>query len=97
MIPKNRIPTHPGKILLDHFLVPMGKTQKELQLHLKWTYAKVNEIINGKRGVTSETALSLADLFGTTPQFWANLQMNYDLHIASKQHKKHKPFIKKIA
>ena len=91
MLPKNRIPTHPGEILLNDFLVPLELTQQDLAKHLSWTYAKVNEIINGKRGVTEESALCFADALGTTPQFWINLQCNYDLWLAAKEHKKVKP------
>ena len=91
MLPKNRKPTHPGEILLNDFLIPFEKTQQDFARHLKWTYAKVNEIVNGKRGVTEESALCFADAFGTTPQFWINLQTNHDLWIAAKEHKKVKP------
>lgn len=79
MIPEKRIPTHPGEILLKEFLVPMGVTQVELAKHIGVPVQRVNEIIRGKRGVTPETAWLLGLAFGTTPQFWANLQMNYDL------------------
>ena len=81
MIPKKRQPTHPGKILLDHFLKPMNITQADFVRHLggSWTNAKLSEIIHGRRGVTIETALQFAQALGTTPQFWLNLQMNHDL------------------
>ena len=69
----------------------MGKTQKDLATHLGWTYAKVNEIVNGRRGVTEESALCFSDVFGTSAEFWLNLQMNHDLWIAMKEHKKAKP------
>ncbi|MBG60019.1 MAG: addiction module antidote protein, HigA family [Peredibacter sp.] len=91
MLPKDRKPTHPGQILLLEFLEPMGKTQKDLATHLGWTYAKVNEIVNGRRGVTEESALCFSDVFGTSAEFWLNLQMNHDLWIAMKEHKKAKP------
>lgn len=91
MLPKNRKPTHPGEILLEDFLIPMGKNQKELAKHLGWTYAKVNEIVHGKRGVSEESALCFADVFGTTAQFWLNLQLNHDLWLATKEHKKVRP------
>jgi addiction module HigA family antidote len=86
MLPKYRKPTHPGEILLEEFLNPMGKTQQDLARHLDWTFAKVNEIVNGKRGVTPETALTFADVFGTTPDFWMNLQANHDLWLAQQEH-----------
>jgi addiction module HigA family antidote len=87
MIPKNRRPTHPGNILLTEFLEPMGLSQKDLQEHLGWTYARINEIINGKRGISPKSSLDLADAFGTTPGFWMNLQNHYDLWEALQKHK----------
>lgn len=86
MLPKNRQPTHPGTILKDQYLDPMKLTQAELATHIGWTYSKINEIVNGKRGVTYETALSFADVFKTTPDLWLNLQKNYDLWKARKKH-----------
>ena len=78
-LPKNRPPTHPGEILKEDFLVPLGMTQAELAEHIDVSYPRINEIINGKRGVTPDTALRLAQLFGTTPEFWLNGQRNWDL------------------
>ena len=88
MIPKNRKPSHPGKILLEEFLKPMGLGQKDLQHHLGWTYARVNEIVNGKRGISPASALAIADALGTTPEFWINLQNNFDLWQALQTHQK---------
>lgn len=85
MIPEKRIPTHPGEVLLEEFLQPMGLTQAELANHLSIPVQRVNEIIKAKRGVTPETAWFLSQAFGTTPEFWINLQTNYDL---SKNHPK---------
>jgi addiction module HigA family antidote len=79
MIPENRIPTHPGRILLEEFLEPMEMTQVALAHHLNIPTQRINEIVRGKRGITPETAWLLSQAFGTTPQFWLNLQMNYDL------------------
>ena len=79
MIPKNRIPTHPGKILLHEFLEPMEITQINLAQHLGVTVQRINEIVRGKRGITPETAWLLSQAFETTPEFWVNLQSNYDL------------------
>ena len=79
MIPKNRIPTHPGRILLEEYLEPLEMTQVALAQHLSIPTQRVNEIVRGKRGITPETAWLLSQAFGTTPQFWLNLQMNYDL------------------
>lgn len=79
MLPKNRPPTHPGEMLLEEFLRPMGMTQSELADRIRVSYPRVNEIVNGKRGVTPDTALRLSKLFGTTPEFWLNGQRNWDL------------------
>lgn len=79
MIPENRIPTHPGIVLEEEFLTPLGLTQVALAKHLGIPTQRINELIRGKRGVTPETAWLLAGAFGTTPQFWLNLQANYDL------------------
>ena len=79
MLPKNRPPTHPGEMLLEEFLRPMGMTQTELAERIHVSYPRVNEIVNGKRGVTPGTALRLSKLFGTTPEFWLNGQRNWDL------------------
>lgn len=86
MLPKKRKPTHPGEMLLEEFLKPLGLTQQSFAKHMGWTYAKVNEIVNGKRGVSPEVALSLADAFSNTPQFWMNLQTQYDLWVAIQDH-----------
>ena len=96
MIPKKRPPTHPGQMLLKEFLEPMGITQKEFSDHLGWTYARLNEIINGHRGVSAESALAFSDAFKIEPQFWLNLQQNWDLWHAMKAHKNIKR-IKKAA
>ena len=79
MIPTNRIPTHPGVILLEEFLEPMKITQVALANHLNIPVQRINEIINGKRGISPETAWLLSQAFKTTPQFWMNLQTNFDL------------------
>jgi addiction module HigA family antidote len=79
MIPKNRIPTHPGEILLEEYLRPLGVAQTHLAEHLHIPVQRVNELIRGKRGVTPETAWLLAQALGTTPEFWLNLQAAYDL------------------
>lgn len=79
MLPENRIPTHPGTILRDEFLGPLELTQVRLARHLGVPVQRINELINGKRGVTAETAWMLASAFETTPEFWMNLQAAYDL------------------
>ncbi|MCH7797830.1 MAG: HigA family addiction module antidote protein [Planctomycetes bacterium] len=82
MVPKNRIPTHPGEILIEEFLSPLGITQVQLAAHIGVPVQRVNEIVRGKRGITPETAWLLGQALGTTPQFWVNLQSNYELAIA---------------
>ena len=79
MLPENRIPTHPGEILQEEFLAPLGLTQVALAEHLGIPVQRVNEIVRGKRGVTPEIAWLLAQALGTTPEFWSSLQANYDL------------------
>ncbi len=79
MLPKNRIPVHPGEILQEEFLVPLGMTQVEFAAHLGVSLQRVNEIVLGKRGVTAETAWLFAQALGTQPEFWMNLQVLYDL------------------
>ena len=79
MLPKNRIPTHPGEILLEDFLKPLGVSQVALAEHLDIPVQRINELVRGKRGVTPETAWLLAGALGTTPEFWINLQTNHDL------------------
>lgn len=79
MLPKNRVPTHPGEILLHDFLEPLGITQVDLAAHVGVSVQRVNEIVRGKRGITSETAWLLSAAFGTTPEFWINLQSQHDL------------------
>jgi addiction module HigA family antidote len=79
MIPKNRTPTHPGEILLEEFLRPLNISQVALAEHLGVPVQRVNEIVKGKRGISAETAWMLADAFDTSPEFWLNLQVTYDL------------------
>jgi antitoxin HigA-1 len=79
MIPSHRISTHPGEILLEEFLRPLEMTQQALATHLGVSVQRINELINGKRGITAETAWLLARAFGTGPEFWMNLQAAYDL------------------
>lgn len=79
MIPEHRVPSHPGEILREEYLIPLGVSQVAFAAHLGIPVQRVNELINGKRGVTPDTAWLLAQALGTTPQFWINLQGNYDL------------------
>lgn len=79
MIPTNRTATHPGVILLKEFLEPMGQTQKALATHVGISVQRVNEIVRGKRGISPDTAWLFAEAFGTSPEFWLNLQAAHDL------------------
>ena len=79
MLPEQRIPTHPGEILAEEFLKPLDLTQVALAHHIGVPVQRVNEIACGKRGISAETAWLLSGAFGTTPEFWINLQTSYDL------------------
>lgn len=83
-VPTHRAPTHPGEMLLEEFLKPMGLTQRDLATAIRVPYQRVNEIVNGKRGITPSTALRLAKFFGMSPDFWMNLQLRWDLYSASR-------------
>ena len=80
--PKN--PFHPGEILLEEFLEPLGMSQAAFARQIGWTKARLNELIRGKRGVTAEAALDLAEALGTSPKLWMNFQATYDLDKAVK-------------
>ena len=82
MMPKHRPPTHAGEILLEEFLKPLELTQVEAAEKMGISPNRMNELIRGKRGVTADTALRLAKLLKTTPEFWLNLQNAYDLYEA---------------
>lgn len=84
-IPTNRPPTHPGEILLKDFLEPMDLTQRQLADRIFVSYQRINEMINGKRGMTPSTALRLAKFFGMSSDFWMNLQLRWDLYHAQEQ------------
>lgn len=75
-------PTHPGKVLLEEFLKPMGLTRNRLALDIGVPTQRINEIVLGKRRITADTALRLGRYFGMSPQFWLGLQMDYDLDVA---------------
>jgi antitoxin HigA-1 len=75
---------HPGEILLEEFLVPSGVTQAALAEKMGWMKARLNELIQGKRGITAAAALDLAEVLGTSPKLWMNLQDTYDLDKAAK-------------
>ena len=81
-IPTHGPPTHPGEMLLEEFLKPLGITQTELAQRIGVSYPRVNELVHGKRGVTPDTALRLERLLGMEAQFWLNLQLVWDLYHA---------------
>jgi antitoxin HigA-1 len=87
-IPTQRTPTHPGEMLLEEFLIPMGLTQRELANAIHVPYQRVNDVINGRRGITPSTALRLAKFFGNTPAFWMNLQLRWDLYFSQQDEQK---------
>ncbi len=78
-------PFHPGEILLEEFLQPAGITQAAFAEQLGWTRARLNELIRGKRGITAESALDLAEVLGTSAKLWMNLQATWDLDQAMKR------------
>jgi addiction module HigA family antidote len=79
MLPEKRTTTHPGEVLLKDFLEPMKLSQTDLAKHLGIPIQRINELVRGKRGVTPDTAWLLAKALGTSPEFWMNLQVNFDL------------------
>ena len=84
MLPKHRKPTHAGEILLREFLEPKGISQVEFAKTVGVPVQRINTLVNGKRGITAETALLLARELDTSPEFWMNLQNAWDLYEASK-------------
>ena len=83
--PKN--PFHPGEILLEEFLEPAGITQSAFAMKLGWTRARLNELVKGKRGITADAALDLAEALGTSPKLWMNLQATWDLAQSARRRK----------
>ena len=83
-IPTNRTPTHPGEMLLEEFLNPMGLTQRELADSIHVPYQRVNDIVNGRRGITPSTALRLAKFFNMSADFWMNVQLRWDLYFTKQ-------------
>jgi addiction module HigA family antidote len=77
-------PVHPGEILREEFLAPMGLSVYELANALHVPRSRANDVARGRRAVTTDTALRLARYFGTTPEFWINLQARYDLDVAER-------------
>jgi addiction module HigA family antidote len=86
MNPTNKMrPIHPGEILREEFLVPLGMSAHALAMELKVPAPRINDIVRERRSITPDTALRLARYFGTTPQFWLNLQTSYDLKVAERE------------
>ena len=81
-IPTHRKPTHPGEMLLEEFLNPMGITQRQLANAIHVSYQRINEIVNKHRGITPSTALRLSKFFDVSPDFWLNMQLRWDLYRA---------------
>jgi addiction module HigA family antidote len=81
---KNKLrPVHPGEVLMEEFLKPLGLSQSRLALDIGVHPRRINEIVQRKRSITADTALRLARYFGTSPQFWLGLQADYDLDVAA--------------
>lgn len=87
-VPTHRPPTHPGEMLLEEFLNPMEITQRQLAESIHVPYQRINELTNGRRGMTPSTALRLAKYFGTSADFWMNLQLRWDLYYARQDEAK---------
>jgi antitoxin HigA-1 len=86
MVTKDRLPPiHPGEILREEFLSPLGMAANELALALRVPATRINDIVNEKRGITADTALRLSRYFGTTPKFWTNMQASWELEVAEDQ------------
>ena len=83
-IPTDREPTHPGEMLLQEFLLPLGMTQRDLATAIHVPYQRVNEVVRKRRGVTPSTALRLSKFLGTSPDFWMSLQLRWDLYHAQR-------------
>ena len=83
-VPTDRDPTHPGEMLLNEFLLPLEMTQRDLANAIQVPYQRVNEVVRGNRSVTPSTALRLSKFFGTSPGFWMNLQLRWDLYRAQR-------------
>ncbi|MFQ6676368.1 MAG: HigA family addiction module antitoxin [Fidelibacterota bacterium] len=88
MLPQARKPTTPGEILKEEFLTPLGMTQQELADATGISRVRVNNIVNGKRSITPDTAFRLARFFDTTPEFWMSLQMSVDLWTAGEENRR---------
>ena len=95
-IPTNRTPSHPGEILLEEFLNPMEITQRVLADSIAVPYQRVNELVNGRRGISASTALRLAKFFGTSAELWLDCQQRWDLYHAMRSEAAALKKIKKV-
>ena len=86
-IPTSRTPTHPGEMLREEFLVPMKLTQRQLADGIHVPFQRVNDIVNGRRGVTPSTTLRLAKFFGMSADFWMNMQLRWELYFVQQEEK----------
>jgi addiction module HigA family antidote len=93
-VPTNREPTHPGEILHEEFLKPMGISPQELADSIRVPYQHIDELVIGKREITPSMALRLARYLGTTAGFWMNLQLRWDLYQAQQREAKQLEMIK---
>jgi addiction module HigA family antidote len=84
-VPTHRAPTHPGGMLLEEFLIPMGFSQRQLAEAIHVPYQRVNELVNGRRGVTPGTSLRLVKFLSVSANFWMNLQLRWDLYHAQQE------------
>lgn len=84
LIPTHRTPTRPGEMLLEEFLKPLGLTQRQLADAIHVPYQRVNDIVNGRRGITPSTALRLAKYFNMSTDFWMNVQLRWDMYFAQQ-------------
>ncbi len=84
MIEDKLNPIHPGEVLQEEFIKPLGLSQNRLALAIGVPARRINEIVLGRRGITADTALRLARFFGNSPQFWLGLQTDYDLDVTRK-------------
>jgi addiction module HigA family antidote len=95
-VPTHREPTHPGDMLLEEFLKPMALSQRDLADGIHVPYQRVNELVNKKRGMTPSTALRLSKFFGTSADFWMNLQLRWDLYQANRTEAAELKLIKRL-
>ena len=86
-VPTHRAPTHPGEMLREEFLEPLGMTQSELAEEIGVPFQRVNSLVNGRRNLSPDTALRLSKFFGTSASFWMNHQLRWDLFFAKRDGK----------